>query len=78
MKHKLKIKPQYLDNLVSGKKKSEVIFNDRDYQTGDILIFLGSHTLDFSEFHYRITHVHSGLGLKENFVVLSLENVLNG
>jgi len=54
---------------LSGKKKVEIRFNDRDYQTGDILEF-GTNERYYK---FRITHIHSGLGLKEGFVALSVE-----
>lgn len=68
--HELKIEAIYLSDLIIGTKKSEVRFNDRDYQIGDVLIFrdlLGScHT-------FIITHIHCGLGLKEGYVILSVD-----
>ena len=66
MKHELKIEKQHLENLLSGKKKAEVRYNDRYYQVGDILEF-------GRNIHFLITHIHSGLGMKEPFVVLSVE-----
>ena len=39
MVHYLKIEQTYLKNLLAGIKKSEIRFNDRDYQKGDILSF---------------------------------------
>ena len=69
IKHSLKIEENYLRNLISGKKKAEVRFNDRDYQVGDILEFSN----DMGNIYYfHITHIHSGLGLKEGYVVLSV------
>lgn len=75
MKHKLKIGQEYLDNLLSGKKKSEVRLNDRDYQVGDLLEFsyYSEKSLGLTFVYFRITHIHSGLGLKENYVMLSVE-----
>jgi len=73
MRHTLKIERNYFDNLQSGIKKCEIRYNDRDYQKGDIL------DLSMSAAHItvsrKITHIHSGLGLKEGYVVLSLEDV---
>jgi len=66
--HKLKIGRERLINLVLGKKKCEVRFNDRDYQAEDRLIFHD----DIAEYYFVITHVHSGLGLAEGYVVLSV------
>lgn len=66
--HLLKIEKVYLDNLLSGKKKSEIRYNDRDYQVGDILRFITD--------EFVITHIHSGLGMQDGYVVLSVEKVM--
>lgn len=73
MLHELKIEKQYLDNLVSGRKKAEVRINDRDYQLGDEIKFTDHSELTAEHYYFTVTHVHSGLGLRENYVVLSLE-----
>ena len=77
MKHSLKIEPQYLENLLSGKKTAEIRLNDRDYQVGDILEFY-NHMASFGSrmdyVSFEVTHIHSGLGLKENYVVLSVKH----
>jgi len=78
MIHKLKIEPQYLENLISGRKKSEVRLNDRDYQLGDVLEFVESFVnkkgwQDSRIIRFRITHIHSGLGLLPGYVMLSVE-----
>lgn len=71
MRHELKIGQNYLDNLLSGKKKMEIRFNDRDYQVGDSVCFWdGNESVSF-----LITHIHSGLGMKDGYVVLSVERV---
>lgn len=68
MIHKLKIEKNYLQRLIDGKKKAEVRYNDRDYQFGDVL--------EFDDFlHFEITHIHSGLGLKEGYVMLSVKQI---
>jgi len=82
MVHKLKIKQEYLENLLSGKKKAEIRINDRDYQVGDVLSFekerfnLPVCGQTVSHF-FLITHTHSGLGLEHGYVVLSVEKVKN-
>jgi len=77
MIHDLKIEDNYLKNLVSGIKKSEIRINDRDYQKGDLLRFKTYHYAEpkVKEFLFEISHIHSGLGLKENYVVLSIHCV---
>lgn len=73
MIHKLKIENNYLQNLLAMKKKAEIRYNDRDYQLGDIIVFTyyESHREPL-EHKFKITHVHSGLGMKDGYVVLSL------
>ena len=69
MMHELKIEKNYLENLCLNKKKAEIRYNDRDYQVGDKLSFISS---GYSRV-FIITHIHSGLGLQEGYVCLSLE-----
>ena len=69
--HELKIERNYLEHLMSGVKKSEIRYNDRDYQKGDVIEFSHPFTGDLSR--YKITHIHSGLGMKEGYVVLSVK-----
>lgn len=71
MIHELKIEKSYLDKLHDGAKKAEVRLNDRDYQVGDKLCFYNFK--ESSDEFFRITHIHMGLGMKEGYVVLSLE-----
>ena len=75
MIHKLKIRPEYLARIKSGEKTSEIRFNDRDFQCEDVVELYEIHNGIASivcTFKYRITHVHSGLGMADNYVVLSL------
>lgn len=65
-KHYLKIEKKYLERILSGEKTVEIRFNDRDYQRGDLLVLEDKHT-------FAITHVHSGLGMAENYVALSIK-----
>ena len=71
-KHSLKIDPDYFRNLMSGVKKAEVRINDRDYQLGDILEFY-NHETEQGYVYFKITHIHSGLGMEGHYVVLSVE-----
>lgn len=73
MKHSLKIEQQYLTNLLSGAKKAEIRYNDRDYQLGDTLEFY--HLDSHQDVAFKITHIHSGLGLQGGYVALSVEQV---
>jgi len=68
--HDLKIQECYLDNLMLGRKTAEIRYNDRDYQVGDTIRFSLKANNKIS---YIITHIHSGLGMQEGYVVLSLK-----
>lgn len=78
--HKLKIKKVYLDNILAKRKKSEVRLNDRDFQVGDIVELYEYEKLgatknikdcDIASYSYQICHIHSGLGMENNYVILS-------
>lgn len=76
MRHELKILPQYLYRLQDGTKTSEVRFNDRDYQAGDVCAlyeFKNGQTTIVADFIYQITHVHTGLGLASGYALLSFK-----
>jgi len=76
MEHLLKIEEQYLRNLIDGRKKCEVRLNDRDYQVGDILSFYDDDLNDSGDYrNFEITHIHSGVGLTDNYVCLSVKIV---
>ena len=68
MIHELKIKDEYLDNLISGKKKFEIRYNDRDYQLDDTLMFERWGI----QYLFGITHIHSGLGLENGYIIMSV------
>lgn len=85
--HELKIRKRWADDILYFNKTFEVRKNDRNYQCGDIIRFLveddvrwpsiysdvfdKSHSLYGKE--YKITYVHSGLGLEEDYVVLGIQ-----
>jgi hypothetical protein len=71
--HQLKIEKNYLEHLLDGTKRAEIRFNDRDYQRGDILEFRDYSYADFTIHSFVVTHIHSGLGLQDGYVVLSIE-----
>ena len=82
MKHVLKIKQFYIDSILEGIKNFEIRLNDRGFQKGDLIRFQAV-TNDFiptsisgspiNRRVYEITYVHSGLGLKENYVVFGIK-----
>ena len=81
MIHDLKIEKPYLKRLLSGDKKAEIRLNDRDYQVNDALKFYDEINSPYGKFEYvffRITHIHSGLGMKNDgcgYVCLSVERI---
>ena len=77
--HILKIKKVYHDAIRSGDKTFEVRHNDRNYQKGDCIQFCNTPgeppIRDLSV--YQITNVHSGLGMKDGYVVLAIREANN-
>ncbi len=69
--HRVKIEEKRYKNLLKGIKKCEIRYNDRDYQLGETLGFITPDGVTRSEV-FRITHIHSGLGLQDGYVALSL------
>ena len=84
MIHKIKIWFHYADDVLSGKKNFEVRYDDRGYNVGDLIEFrvidhfegndISDHELNFKR--YKITYIHSGLGLKTGFVVLGIKEAI--
>lgn len=74
--HYLKIDPEHLEQVILGNKTSEIRFNDRDFQVGDLL-FLRGYT---EEGEYtgalaimKITHILDDNDyLQPGFVMLSM------
>ncbi len=82
MLHKIKILEQYADAVAEGRKNFEVRYNDRGYNAGDIVEFHVIDDLGIEAFNHplnekrkEITYVHSGLGLKYEYVVFGLGEV---
>ena len=81
MTHYIKIKESYANAIDEGRKNFEVRLNDRGYNAGDRVKFSViadcgvpmPHALDKKA--YKITYVHSGLGLKEEYVVFGIEEI---
>ena len=77
--HELKISKWYAKDVLDGDKSFEVRYNDRGFQKGDLIHFtvlddgavVFGHPLSMEVF--EITYVHSGLGLKEGYVALSIK-----
>jgi len=75
MIHSLKIGDEYLSNLLRKKKLVEIRYNDRDYQVGDMLSFIREIEDHYIDYQFKILHVHSGLGMKDGYVALSVERI---
>lgn len=82
MIHTLKLREDYVQPVLLGEKTFEVRENDRGYQKGDYVYFKaisrrGVPLTDtiLEQRTYQITYVHSGLGLKENYVVFGIKEV---
>ncbi len=80
MTHVIKILNSYADAIVDGRKTFEVRENDRGYNAGDKVRFkvvdssgIQQTTHPLYDKVYNIIYVHSGLGLKDNYVVFSIE-----
>ena len=78
--HTLKLFTEYFEPVASGKKKSEVRFNDRNFQVGDV-VTLREGQYEDGEFIYtgrdvsaRISYIND-FGLQDGYVNLSLEDV---
>lgn len=79
--HKLKLHTKWIASLSKEEKRVEIRYNDRDFQKGDVIIFLPVTPDDAISFasgmktkHWTITHVlHSVSGLEDGYVALSIE-----
>lgn len=79
--HEIKIAEDYADAVLDGSKTFEIRRNDRGYQKGDLIKFIvidRDLSLKVSEHGlndrlYKITYVHSGLGMADGYVALSIE-----
>ena len=86
--HKLKIEECYHRNIQNKSKKAEIRFNDRDYQVGDTMSFDVNYNDDRDNIkamdkngveirqEWEITHILSGFGLQNGYVMLSIEEVI--
>jgi hypothetical protein len=74
--------------LLDGSKTCEIRFNDRDYQVGDKLSFEKPNNgqkfekfvptrilMGVAYYIFVVTHIHSNLGMKDGYVVLSLRSI---
>lgn len=85
MKHCIKIREQYADAIVEGRKNFEVRYNDRGYNAGDEVAFTVVNEFDMTDLYhplnkkkFKITYVHSGLGMENGYVVFGIEEIREG
>lgn len=75
--HELKTKPEYFERTIRGDKDFEVRYNDRDFQSGDMIV-LREYDENNAVFTGRqkkgiIKYIlHSFPGLNDNYVVLGI------
>lgn len=75
--HKLKIKEEYFDSKIDGKKPFEVRKNDRDFKAGDRVIYLDPKTGDpWVNRFFEILYV-TDFEQKEGYVVFSDKLIWN-
>lgn len=79
MLHYIKIREQYADAVADGRKNFEVRLNDRGYNVGDEVAFTVVNEFDMTDLYhplnekkYKITYVHSGLGMENGYVVFGI------
>lgn len=82
MLHCIKIREQYADAVDDGRKNFEVRLNDRGYNAGDEVAFTVVNEFDMVDLihplnkkKYKITYVHSGLGMENGYVVFGIEEI---
>ena len=77
--HYIKLQKEFVDPVWSGKKKFEIRFNDRGYQSGDRIRFIpideNGKELDhpIRDYDYLITYLLSGWGLEAGYVAFAIE-----
>lgn len=83
MTHILKIKPQFFNAIISGKKRFEIRLNDRNYQEGDEVILNefnnGSYTGKSIRaiITYILNHDDFPDGIPQNYVVFNIKILSN-
>lgn len=78
MTHKIKLRIDFCDAVLDGRKTFEIRENDRGYQTGDLVKFIPVDKMGLEMPHpvtektYRITYLLNGWGLENNYVVFAI------
>ena len=77
MIHMLKIKPEYYDAVLSGDKKFEIRYNDRDFHVGDILRLKEWDGEDYTgrEIDALVRYILKDFdaGLKDGYCIMSID-----
>ena len=80
MTHYIKIKESYANAVDEGRKNFEVRLNDRGYNAGDEVVFTVVNKFDMTDLYhpltkkkFKITYVHSGLGMQNDYVVFGIK-----
>lgn len=80
--HELKIKQSYCTDIMVNNKFFEIRKNDRGFQVGDILHLsvIDEVTEEYTGFEIfvKVMYIHRGLGLKEDYVCMSIKRVYFG
>ena len=75
--HKLKLREELWDAVMSGDKCFEVRDNDRGFQSGDTVTFVkvdqSGIVIPHNQCVFEITYVLSGWGIKEGYVVFGIK-----
>lgn len=80
-RHKLKIKEEFANAIITGEKNFEIRKNDRGFQRGDLIEFVVvddkgvAHHHEIDEYLYKINYVMNGYGLKNGYVVFGIEDI---
>ena len=80
-RHKLRIKEEFANAIITGEKNFEIRKNDRGFQRGDFIEFVVVDDKGVAQHHeidenlYKINYVMNGYGLKNGYVVFGIEDV---
>ena len=73
MIHQLKIKQNFLNDIIANKKNFEIRNDDRNYAIGDLISFSDGSLI--CEITYKLTHTDFPEGLKKDYCILGIRKV---
>lgn len=80
--HNIKILEEYARDVLAKRKTFEIRYNDRDYQVGDIIIFVVVDTNNKLKKHslnnavWKITYILDDFyGLRNDYIAMSIEEM---